>query len=84
MNTLTNFTVLPSTWNQLRAPANPAFPIWALAAILVGLLLVLKPLGQIVHLATLPASALNAVLTSTAIARVVAVLLRLLPSSSRL
>lgn len=65
--------------------ANPAFPIWGASAILVGLVLVLTPLGQIVHLAPLSAAALVPVLICTVIACVVAVALRLLlPSNNKL
>ena len=70
---------------RLSWKANAAFPIWAAAAILVGLLLVLTPLGQIVHLVTLSVSALLTALSCTVIGCIVATLLRLfLPSSSRL
>ncbi|MBU6512716.1 MAG: cation-transporting P-type ATPase [Betaproteobacteria bacterium] len=66
-------------WKQ-----NPAFPIWAATAILVGLLLALTPVGQIVHLAPLPEWALMVVLTCTVLACASAVGLRVLLRGDRL
>lgn len=62
---------------------NLAFPIWVAAAILTSLLLVLTPLGQIVHLAPLSAATLLPVLAFTTLTCVVAVGLRVLLPTRR-